>query len=247
MKTTSNKKISSSKNIKGRVVAIILSAGSGTRMGNRKKTYLKILGAPVLVHAIMPFESSRLVDDIILVVSAGDEERCLKDIVIKYGLKKIRAIVTGGAERQHSVANGIKAIAASASIIAVHDGARPLVTRRIVEETIIAAKLHGCAIAAVPVKDTIKSVKNMTVVKTLPRETLFIVQTPQAFKASILKAAHEAAIRKKTITTDESSLVELIGKKVRIVEGSYENLKITTSEDLHVAEEILRARGVKSR
>ena len=212
-------------------------------MGNRKKTYLKLGGFPILIHALAPFERSKTIDDIVLVVAAGDEWRCLRNVVIKYGLKKVRAIVTGGAERQDSVANGLEAISAHTSVVAVHDGARPLVTQKIVEDSVIAARRFGAAIAAVPVKDTIKTSKNMFVDATLPRHALYGVQTPQTFKAAILKAAHKRARAKGILTTDESSLVELTGKRVRIVEGSYENIKITTEEDLHLAKIILKSRA----
>ncbi len=224
-----------------KTVAIIPSAGMGRRMGGRKKNYLKLLDRPVLAHTIGVFEECPLIDSIILVVPLSDIEFCREEIVRKYGFRKVFEVVAGGAERQDSVRNGLKC-ASGAGIILVHDGARPLVTFRIVEDTIKAAHETGGAIAAVPVKDTIKEVAGGVVARTVPREALVSVQTPQAFRTGILLRAFKKAAEDGFLGTDESSLVERIGERVAVVEGSYENIKITTVEDMGIAEGILKKR-----
>lgn len=234
MKKTSAKK---------KVLAIIPSAGMGRRMGSKKKNYLDLLGRPVLAHTLKPFEDCPLVNSVIIVVPPSDEAFCRTEIVEKYGFKKVIAVVAGGAERQDSVGNGLTAAGDEWDVILVHDGARPLVTRKIIEGTVLAAISEGGSIAAVRVKDTIKEVSGWFVKRTIPRDTLWSVQTPQAFQANILKKAFTLAKEDGFIGTDESSLVERLGEKVVVVEGSYENLKITTEEDLIVAERILKNRG----
>ncbi len=210
-------------------------------MGGRKKNYLKLLDRPVLAHTVGVFEECPLIDSIILVVPLPDIEFCREEIVKKYGFRKVLEVVAGGAERQDSVRNGLKR-ASDAGIILVHDGARPLVTFRIVEDTIKAAHETGGAIAAVPVKDTIKEVAGGAVARTVPREALVSAQTPQAFRAGILLKAFKKAAEDGFLGTDESSIVERTGERVAVVEGSYENIKITTVEDLGIAEGILKKR-----
>ena len=225
-----------------KTVAIIPSAGMGRRMGSRKKNYLALLDRPVLAHTLEAFEKAQSVHSIVVVVPAGDEDFCRDGIVSKYGFKKVIAVVAGGAERQDSVQNGIKAAGSGFDIIAVHDGARPLVTAEIIERTIAAAIEDGAAIAAVPVKDTIKEASNGFVRRTVPRDALLSVQTPQAFSTDLLCKAFKKALEDNFTGTDESSLVERTGAPVRVVEGSYENMKITTPEDMAFAECVLRER-----
>jgi len=227
----------------GKTVAIIPSAGMGRRMGSRKKNYLTLLGRPVLAHTLEAFERSASIDSVVVVVPAGDEAFCRNEIVSKYGFKKVAAVVAGGAERQDSVSNGIKAAGGGASIIAVHDGARPLVTPEVIERVIAAACEHGAAIAAVPVKDTIKEASGGFVRRTVPRGNLLSVQTPQAFSAGVLIQAFKKALEDGFTGTDESSLVERTGVAVKAVEGSYENMKITTPEDMDFAECVLNKRS----
>ncbi|MBI5562732.1 MAG: 2-C-methyl-D-erythritol 4-phosphate cytidylyltransferase [Deltaproteobacteria bacterium] len=226
------------------VAAVIPSAGIGSRMGYKKKNYLRLLRRPVLAHALAAFEGCPVVTSIILVVPHADVEYARVNIVERYGFTKVAAVVAGGTERQHSVANGIKAASVFApGVIIVHDGARPLVTEGMIEETVRAAMSCGAAICAVPVKDTIKESSAGYVTATVPREALRSVQTPQAFRTDIILEAHRKALEDGFVGTDESSLVERLGVKVRIVGGSYENIKITTPEDLAVALCILRARA----
>lgn len=227
----------------GKTVAIIPSAGMGRRMGSRKKNYLTLLGRPVLAHTLEAFEKSASIDSVVVVVPAGDETFCREEIVSKYGFKKVAAVVAGGTERQDSVRNGIEAASPEASVIAVHDGARPLVTPEVIERVIAAAREHGAAIAAVPVKDTVKEASGGFVRRTVPREDLLSVQTPQAFRAGVLNLAFKKALEDGFTGTDESSLVERTGVAVKAVEGSYENIKITTPEDMDFAECVLNKRN----
>lgn len=227
-----------------KTIVVIPAAGFGSRMGNKKKNYIKLLGKPLLAHTLATFESCSRIHSIIIVVSNADKAYCAKYIVKKYGFKKIVKIVAGGTERQYSVLNGIKAaLDLDPDIIMVHDGARPLVTESIIEETLRAARHCGAAICAVPVKDTIKESDRGFVKATIVREALRAVQTPQAFKRKIIAEAHKRAEQDGVLCTDDSALVERIGVKVRIVSGSYENIKITTPEDLAVAKSIMRSRA----
>jgi 2-C-methyl-D-erythritol 4-phosphate cytidylyltransferase len=225
-----------------KTVAVIPSAGLGRRMGSRKKNYLTLLDRPVLAHTLAAFENASSIDSVIIVVPPGDERYCRDEIVSRYGFKKVTAVVAGGPERQDSVKNGIRAAGSGFDIVAVHDGARPLVTPDIIDRTIKAALEHGAAIAAVAVKDTVKESDGGFVRRTVPREALLSVQTPQAFAVEALEAAFKKAREDGFIGTDESSLVERTGKAVRVVEGSYENIKITTPEDMAFAECILKKR-----
>lgn len=222
-----------------KVLAIVPSAGMGTRMGTRKKNFLPLLGRPVLARTLEALEACPLVDSIII---ATRTEKTVARIIGRYGFNKVEKIVRGGKTRQESVSNALGSIDGRYDIILVHDGARPLVTPGIVTESVKAAKRFGAAIAAVPVKDTIKEACRGLVTKTIPRDALWSVQTPQAFRSEILVRSHRQAKKDRFTGTDESSLVERLGLKVAVIEGSYENIKITTREDLVMAESILRAR-----
>ncbi len=226
-----------------KAAVIIPSAGKGRRMGGRKKNYLPLSGRPVLAHTLVPFNQSPLVNEIILVVPGGDIDFCRKEIVEKFGFSKVTKIVPGGAERQDSVINGLDAVSGDFDIIAIHDGARAFVTREILEATLRAAFVNGAAVCAVPLKDTIKELApDGFIARTVPRDTLRAVQTPQAFTPDVIRRAYRDAVRTGFVGTDSSSLVERLGLSVAIIEGSYENIKITTAEDLLIAEEILRGR-----
>lgn len=248
-----------------KTIAIIPSAGMGTRMGSKKKNYIKLLGVPVLVHTLRAFEAAKGVESVILVAPKADIEFCRRNIARKYRLKKVLMIVAGGKERQDSVARGLKAIieegvdgATLPDIVIVHDGARPLVTPELIEAAIKGAKKYGGAVVAVPVKDTIKEAHGAFIKKTAPREGLRAAQTPQAFRTALLLKAHEKAASDGFTGTDESSLVERLGKggyapfgghapfKVALVPGLYENIKITTPEDLITARRFLEKRDIPS-
>ncbi len=232
--------------------AIIVSAGMGLRMPKdaRKKNFLSLGGRPILAHTLKPFEASSLIKAVVIVVAPDDIELCKSEIVEKFNLKKVVAVVAGGTERQDSVARGLASIESELSgalkdpVIAIHDGARCLVTVEIIDRVIKSAEASGAAVACVSVKDTIKEATGdgLNVERTLDRALLRRVQTPQAFRFSLIKRAMEAARSEGYYGTDSSSLLERIKEKVLIVEGSYENIKITTGEDLHLAESILSAR-----
>lgn len=225
-----------------KVLAIIPSAGMGRRMGSKRKNYLALLDRPVLAHTLCAFEESPDVTSVVVVVPASDEGFCREEIVDRYGFKKVIGVIAGGAQRQDSVSNALK-FANGFDIIAVHDGARPLVTAKIIEDTVRAAVKTGAAVCGVPPKDTVKEVSSGRIKRTLPREALLSIQTPQAFRAELLLKAFERAKKDGFLGTDESSLVERLGSEVSYVAGSYENIKITTEDDLAFAECILRKRA----
>lgn len=220
---------------------IIPAAGVGKRMGaGINKLFLKIAGRPVILHTLDVFASDVACNKIILVIKMSEKEQYVQLLQGEPYFHKIH-FVAGGEERQHSVYNGLKA-ASSASVVLVHDGARPFIQMKSIKQLVETAYECGAAIIAVPVKDTIKKVKGLDVIETIERSSLWQVQTPQAFHFSILQQAHENANQNNFIGTDESSLVERVGHSVKIVEGDYENIKLTTPEDLYFAEAILTKR-----
>lgn len=223
--------------------AIVAAAGRGLRMGMADgKQYLPLNGIPILARAVMALEASPSIEGIIIVVNEADIDRCHRDVVVKYRLGKVLDIVPGGPERQHSVSNGLRKLPKEAEKVAVHDGARPLVEPALVDACFEAVRDYDGAIAAVPVKDTPKVVTGEVVEKTLCRDKIWLAQTPQVFRVEILREAHRRAERDGFIGTDDASLVERIGGKVKIVLGSEENIKVTTSVDLLLAESILKSR-----
>ncbi|MFQ5900593.1 MAG: 2-C-methyl-D-erythritol 4-phosphate cytidylyltransferase [Thermodesulfobacteriota bacterium] len=227
-----------------KVVAIIPTAGKGKRMGaNISKQYLFLLGRPVLAHTVRVFEESKKIDSIVLVVHKGDEGYCKREIVEKFGFRKVTHILAGGRERQDSVRAGLNVVDPDCELVIIHDGVRPLIFPEIITESINAAKKFGASVVAVPVKDTVKEVsKEGTIHCTLPRENLWMVQTPQVFRYDIIREAHAKAHTNGFLSTDDSALVEKFGNKVCIVEGSYENIKLTTQEDMMIAEVLMEAR-----
>jgi 2-C-methyl-D-erythritol 4-phosphate cytidylyltransferase len=231
----------------GKTIAIIPSAGLGLRMGGKKKNLLPLLGRPALAHTLKAFEECGLVDSIILVVAPDDIGFCKIEVVERYGFKKVIKVVRGGETRQASVGLGLKE-AKGASIIVVHDGARPFVTHEVITRAVKGAKAYGAAITAVNPKDTVKEVrKDGFVRRTIDRERLRLIQTPQAFKADMLIKAHALAESRGLVSTDEASLVEAMGHKVFVVKGSYDNIKITTAEDLVMGECLLNQRVIPVR
>jgi 2-C-methyl-D-erythritol 4-phosphate cytidylyltransferase len=224
-------------------VAIITAAGKGRRMGSKiKKPYLTLAGRPILARAIMPFEYSKAINAIIIVTAPGDEGFCLKNIVKKFGFKKIAKVIQGGKERQDSVMSGIIAANGGWDVVVVHDAVRPFVEKDMIKRVIQSAQKCGAATIAVPVKDTIKQASAGFVTKTLQREELWAIQTPQAFRFDILKKAHHLAAKQGFIGTDDCMLVERMGNKVAVVKGSYDNIKITTPEDIVLGKAILKSR-----
>ncbi len=223
-----------------RIAAIIPAAGAGRRMeGDIPKQFMELDSRPILVWTLEVFESWQGVDEIIVVVPSNQEDRVAEWDTYR----KVTQIVSGGPRRQDSVYNGLKTVGDEIDIVIVHDGVRPLVTSQILQSCAEEASRTGAAIAAVPIKDTVKKAgDDKTVLKTLDREHLWSVQTPQAFSREILLKAMEQATQDSFTGTDEASLVERMNVPVSIVEGSYENIKITTPEDLLLAKFILSAR-----
>ena len=223
---------------------IIVAAGKGKRMGKGyNKQYIPLSGKPIVAHTIEVFENMELIDEIVLVVGGGETDLAKKDIIYKYNFKKVVKIVEGGTERQDSVYNGLRAVNINCDIVLVHDGARPFITDSIIEKSIKTAKDAGACAVAVRVKDTIKIVnKNMEVDHTPNRDTLWAVQTPQTFRYGLLLEAYEELQTDAVKVTDDAMLIEKSGHTVKIIEGSYENIKITTPEDLILGEGILKKR-----
>lgn len=221
-----------------KTTAIVLAAGSGKRMNTKvHKQYLLLKEKPVLYYSLKAFEDSRI-DDIILVVGAGEIEFCRQEIVERYGFKKVRAIVEGGKERYHSVYEGLKA-AGETDYVLIHDGARPFVSQPIIERTLEAVFEYKACVVGMPVKDTIKIVDEDTFAKETPnRSTVWMVQTPQAFSYSLIYDAYTRMLADEDAAiTDDAMVVErMTDYKVKLIEGSYQNIKITTPEDLDVAE-----------
>lgn len=228
--------------LKMKNVAIIVGAGKGKRMGLKDKTFLKLNKKPILFHTVLPFERSLVVDEIILVVGKDRIEKT-KRIIKSHGFKKIKKIVPGGKERQDSVYNAIKIIDNSDYIL-VQDMARPLVNINLIDKCIRGAKENGSAIPAVLSKDTVK-IGQEFVQRTIPRENIWMIQTPQVFRFNILKDAYEKAKKDKFYGTDDSSLVERIGKRVKIIPSFYENIKITVPADILIAEKLIKKRKLQ--
>lgn len=222
---------------------IIPAAGQGKRMGaGKNKQFIELQNKPVIIHTLEVFEQDVNCQDIILVVSEHDY-KAFEELVADYHIKKVRRIALGGKERQDSVYNGLKMIK-SKSIVLVHDGARPFITQPLISQLVQEAVATGAAVAAVPVKDTIKVVDNGTAVNTLDRSSLWAVQTPQAFRLSLILDAYRTAEEQSYNGTDDASLVENIGKSVSIVKGDYYNIKLTTKDDLLYANAILNERSL---
>jgi len=222
--------------------AVIVSAGKGLRfMEGKKKQFHFLEGRPIVAHTLDKFETCPLIRSILLVVGQEDMDYCLKEIVERYGFQKVSQIVPGGRRRQDSVKNGIDALPRDADIVAIHDGVRPFITKAMIEDTIHSAVRYGAVVLAMPVKDTIKiSNPDGTVLKTLDRESIWQIQTPQTFQVDVIKEAYYRATEDGFVGTDDASLVEHLGVKVHILPGSYMNIKITTPEDLFLANLFLK-------
>jgi 2-C-methyl-D-erythritol 4-phosphate cytidylyltransferase len=216
---------------------IIPAAGIGERMGSAiGKQFLSIKGTPIIVHTLRCFQQSAAIDEIVI-VTREDSFALLEELLSQSGLTKVRPLVKGGARRQDSVANGLRAVSAGTEIVLVHDAVRPFILQSTITQVTDAARHFGAAIAAVRAKDTIKQAgTDGRVALTLDRSFLWNVQTPQAFRLDILRRAYELAERDGRSATDDSSLVEALGIAPVIVEASYDNIKITTPDDLLLGE-----------
>jgi 2-C-methyl-D-erythritol 4-phosphate cytidylyltransferase len=220
---------------------VIVAAGEGARMGAPKQ-FIEIGGQPMCMRACEAFERSALVDEIIMVV-APDNLEPARELSKKCWFEKVKAVIAGGATRQESVRNGLKQISANSDLVLIHDGARPLVTKDLIENVISSLGKSDSVVPGVPVTDTVKELSNANVVvKTLKRGSLWAIQTPQGFRASTIRNAYEAAEVDGFAGTDDSMLVERLGGHVDVVMGSYDNIKVTTPFDLRLAECIIKNR-----
>ncbi len=222
---------------KQKYAAIVLAAGSGKRMNSQvHKQYLIIQDRPVLYYSLKAFEDSA-VDEIVLVVGKGEEEFCRKEIVDKYGISKVKAIVEGGKERYHSVFEGLKQTS-DADYVLIHDGARPFVNQEIIRRCMLEVPEYQTCVVGMPVKDTIKIADEGGYAKQTPdRKNVWMIQTPQTFSYALIYEAYEEMLKTEdTAITDDAMVLERIkGKKSKLIEGSYRNIKITTPEDLLIA------------
>lgn len=222
---------------------VVVAAGRGTRMGTAEsKQYLMLRDKPILVHTLETFDSMDEIADICLVVGQQDVERC-KAFVSDYGLHKVASVTAGGSERQHSVQLGLSALSGGVDWVMVHDGVRPFVTPKAVRACMTTAMATGAAVLAVPVKDTIKQVNDSGVITATPeRRSLWAIQTPQAFRRSLLERGLAQAAADRFVGTDDAMAVERLGVPVSVAEGDYTNIKITTPDDLPYAEFLLANR-----
>jgi 2-C-methyl-D-erythritol 4-phosphate cytidylyltransferase len=225
------------------VTGIVPAAGGGTRMAaGRPKQYLPLAGVPLLTRTLQALRASACLDELILVVPPGHEERCRCEVLDPFGLT-VQALVPGGEDRQASVYAGLLHARGETDLILVHDGARPFVSPAVIRAAVRMAAESGGAVVAVPVTDTIKVADaDGRLVATPERGRLWAAQTPQVFAAALFREAHALALRDGFRSTDDSALVERLNRPVRLVPGSAENLKITTTTDLVLADQILRAR-----
>ena len=243
-----------------RAAVILVAAGQGRRMtpsavrGERTgesrvgqpKQFLRVAGRPILSHTIERFEEIDQVSHIVVVIPPGDEDSCAREVVTPYGFQKVTHILAGGEERQTSVSRGLSVVPEGIEYVVVHDGVRPCVTQEQIVRVIDAAGEAEGAILAVPLRDTPKQVNgDRAILKTLRREEIWLAQTPQVFQRHILDEAHARAVEDGIVATDDAALVERLGYRVVIVEGSPFNVKITTADDLPVVERWLKmASGV---
>ncbi len=233
-----------SKKSKGKrpyVSAVIAAAGSSSRMGGENKLLMEIDNVPVLVHTLRAFCDAPLIDEIVIAARA-DLVIDYANLAAQYGLEKVSRVIAGGASRLESVYQAIAQVDERCAFVAVHDGARPLVTVEEIVAVCEAAFVHSCAITALPVYDTIKQAVDGRVQSTLSRENLYRAQTPQVADKALLFAALQQGLDQKASWTDESMALEHIGKPPVIVEGSAENIKITTPADVQYAEMVLTGR-----
>ncbi len=224
-----------------RTLAIILAGGTGKRMGtSTNKQFLLLDNKPIIVHTLQIFEECRAIDGIYLVVNQKDLPLMQEEILETYKFDKIMKLVIGGRLRQDSVKNGLEAIEHPCDTVVIHDGARPFVSPSFVEKGISLMEMFDAIIPALPVKDTVKVVsKEGFVTKTLERDSLWHVQTPQIFKYNTIIKAYREGMAKKLYGYDDATFLEHMGKKVKVIEGSPYNIKITTPEDLTIARGML--------
>ena len=224
--------------------AIICAAGMSTRMNTEiSKQLIPLWGKPIIVYTLLAFEEATLVDEVVLVVNKGVMGYYKGNIIERYGIKKVKRIVAGGVTRQESVYNGLQKVSDQTKIVAIHDGARPLVTPELIDRSIQSLGDKSGLVVSIPVQDTIKIVGMDQVIKETPdRRRIWAAQTPQVFPLEVIRKAHEIARADGFVGTDDGSLVERLGLEVSVMLGSKENIKITTPLDLTMAEVIMSRR-----
>ena len=225
------------------IAAIIAAAGFGVRMGHKTpKPYLTLAGKPILAHTLEVFEKAKEIREVVVVVHPDELENCQENVIAPFGFKKVLRLVPGGKERQDSVYHALKTLQREEDleIILVHDGVRPFITQEQISRVIQGARQHGAAILGIPAQDTLKRVDSQDrVIQTLERRDIWQIQTPQAFQAPLLWRAFVEAYSRNFYGTDEASLLEELNLPVAVIPGSPLNLKITTREDLELAEAML--------
>jgi 2-C-methyl-D-erythritol 4-phosphate cytidylyltransferase len=232
-----------------RVCAVIVAGGMGRRFGgDTPKQYRLLAGVPLIVHTLRAFDGCAAIDRIVLVVPAGDVSRVAASLLPAAGLVKPVQLAAGGASRQESVFNGLGHVPEDVSLVAIHDAVRPLVTGACIAACIEGARCHGACIAALPAWDTLKRVDpDGSIRETLPRDLLWMAQTPQVFRLGLIREAHAAARRTGWVGTDDAELVERLGAPVYVVPGSRINFKITTPDDLQAAERLVHRTAALAR
>jgi 2-C-methyl-D-erythritol 4-phosphate cytidylyltransferase len=227
-----------------RVAALIPAAGSGQRMGGDvPKPYLLLGGREILAHTLDVFETCPAVHEVWVMVSADQQVYCRREIVERYGFAKVQGVVIGGDERQASVWRGLQRVSLEVDLVIIHDGVRPFIDHALIDNTLSGAAAHGAAIAAVPLKDTVKRISPQGRVEaTLSRDHLWRIQTPQAFRRPLLQEAFEHAWQHQLVVTDEAGLVEAYGHPVYVIQGREQNIKITTPDDLAMCERLIDKR-----
>lgn len=231
-----------------KAAAIIPAAGSGKRMGSSiQKPYIILQGMPLLAHTLRVFAEAPDIAELIVAVSLGQEDFCRKQVVKGCAIAKPVTVLTGGDRRQDSVRNGLAAVSDSVDLVMIHDGARPFVTVQMICDALEITMRKRATTMAVPVKDTVTMVAKDTAVieRTLERDRLYLIQTPQTFERELICEAHRRACAEGFAGTDDASLVQRLGVPVSVIMGSYDNIKITTQEDLLFAEAILQRRLAK--
>ena len=224
-------------------MALIPAAGRGLRMGSSvEKPYFMVGDRPVLAHTLDAFDRCPVVDGYLLVVAPDRQDDCREQVVERFGYERVCGIVSGGETRQASVYMGLRALDSDTDIVVVHDGARPCIEPALITASVTRCRQDGAILVAVPVKDTVKVAHDGVVTSTLDRSTLWLAQTPQTFSYPLLCDAHERARADGYIGTDDAALVERTGHSVMILPGDYNNIKVTTLEDLNVVDRTLRHR-----
>lgn len=224
-----------------KISVVIPAAGMGKRMDSDiNKQYIMLNDKAILTHTIEKFENNDFIDDIVIVAKINEIDYCKSNIINKYNFKKVKNVVAGGAERRDSVYNGLKALESDTHIVLIHDGARPFIDDDIINNSIKEILTNKAIVVGVPVKDTIKVVNKENIVENTPnRDDLWKVQTPQGFLYNLIMNCYDKGIKENLNVTDDSMLVEYYGYPVKIIMGSYKNIKITTKEDLIMGKNFL--------